>query len=131
VYYIVHRDYTYCNELLAKLLLVVTTSNPVKIRDLPPTAVRLRPELRAKLAREAAINGRSMHAEIVIRLTGSLEGQQGMAPAAISHTASERLVGFGQEKSPAYVLSDIDRAMLSVFRAMPPEKQLALLSLFK
>lgn len=94
----------------------------VKIRDLPPTAIRLNPELRAALLREAAINGRSMHAEIVLRLKNSIEGTRGAQPSA--HPA--------QEERPAYAdLTDVDRSMLTVFRKLPVEKQLALLSLFR
>lgn len=36
-----------------------------------------------------------------------------------------------KQESPDYTLTGIDQAMLTVFRAMPPEKQLALLSLFR
>lgn len=35
------------------------------------------------------------------------------------------------EKGPGEALSELDRAMLRVFHGLPPEKQLALLSLFK
>lgn len=111
----------------------------LKMRDVPPTGVRLAPELKNRLAKEAAINGRTLHAEILIRIQQSLDGVQHLpaayppAPAQPQHTT-----GTGhpplhavQEKSPADSLTEIDRALLGVFRRMPVEKQLALLSLFK
>ncbi len=98
-----------------------TITGHVKVRDLPPTAIRLSPDLRAELLRQAAINGRSMHAEIVQRLKDSIEGTKG---ARSAHPA--------QEERPAYTdLNDVDKSMLTVFRKLPVEKQLALLSLFR
>jgi hypothetical protein len=97
------------------------TDQRIKVRDLPPTAVRLSPELRHALAREAAINGRSLHGEIVQRLRNSLAPDAGSAGR---HEAGE--------SRPAYAeLADGERALLTIFRKMSPEKQLALLSLFK
>lgn len=89
------------------------------MRDLPPTAVRLAPELRHDLAREAAINGRSLHGEIVHRLRGSLAGGKPTGRAVA-------------EGSPNYTeLSDSERALLTLFRKLSPEKQLSLLALLK
>ncbi len=94
----------------------------VKIRDLPPTAIRLNPELRAALLREAAISGRSMHAEIVWRLKNSIEGPH-------QQDAGDQGTN---EPRPGYVdLTDVDKTMLTIFRKMTVEKQLALLSLFR
>jgi hypothetical protein len=112
----------------------------IKIRDIPPTGVRLSPELRAGLLREAAINNRTLHGEIVLRLVNSLEGGQTLpdsyatrATATVLHTTTgpTHHSTSAQEKSPVDSLSEIDRAMLGVFRRLPPEKQLALLSLFR
>ena len=111
----------------------------IKIRDIPPTGVRLSPELRAGLLREAAINNRTLHGEIVLRLVNSLAGGQTLpdsyatrATATVLSTASGPTHhSTAQEKSPVDSLSEIDRAMLGVFRRLPPEKQLALLSLFR
>jgi len=106
------------------MLIMTNSTDLVKIRDLPPTAVRLKPELRQRLAREAAINGRSLHGEILFRLTASLEGHQGVTTRST----------FGVSECPPAWLpqqSDAERAMLTLFRALPPEKQLALLSLFR
>jgi hypothetical protein len=98
----------------------MTTEKKTKVRDLPPTAVRLPPEVRHALAREAAINGRTLHGEIVQRLRNSLAQEPGSKQAI-------------NEGRPAYAqeLSDSERALLTVFKRMSPEKQLALLSLFK
>lgn len=121
----------------------MTQPEKIKMRDVPPTGVRLAPELKNSLARQAAINGRTLHAEILARLQQSLEGQQQLpgtytAPALVTnHTTSHRneqgnqTVNIAQEKSPADLLTETDRAMLAIFRRMPVEKQLALLSLFK
>jgi hypothetical protein len=95
------------------------TEQRTKVRDLPPTAVRLDPELRHALAREAAINGRSLHGEILQRLKRSLLS---MKPGKLA--ANEPM-------APYAVLSDQERALLSLFRRLSPEKQLALLSLLK
>jgi hypothetical protein len=92
--------------------------NPIKVRDLAPTAIRLHPELRHALAREAAINGRTLHAEILHRLKDSLHSLE----------AGARNVGETRAQ-PAYELGDLDRKMLTVFRKLSPEKQLALLTL--
>jgi hypothetical protein len=99
----------------------MTTEKKTNVRDLPPTAVRLPPEVRHALAREAAINGRTLHGEIVQRLRNSVAHEGGTG----KHGAAEG--------APAYAepLSDGERALLAIFRKMSPEKQLALLSLFK
>jgi hypothetical protein len=96
------------------------TDKRIKVRDLPPTAVRLSPELRHELAREAAINGRTLHGEIVQRLRGSIEKKGGKAHGV-------------QEHRPDYLAetTDSERALLTLFRGLSPEKQLALLSLLK
>ncbi len=99
----------------------MTTETKTKVRDLPPTAVRLPPEVRHALAREAAINGRTLHGEIVQRLRNSLAHEGG----AGKHGVAEGRPAYGAE------LSDSERALLTVFKKMSPEKQLALLSLFK
>ena len=56
------------------------TADKIKVRDLAPTAVRLTPEMRHALAREAAINGRSLHGEIVHRLKESMTDSGNSAP---------------------------------------------------
>lgn len=100
----------------------MTNDQKIKIRDLPPTAVRLLPETRQALAREAALNGRSLHGEIVMRLTNSMHLG---APQTTSHGVRE------SDPVQTNPLPDGERALLTAFRKMSPEKQLALLSLLK
>lgn len=86
-----------------------------RIRDLPPTVLRLPTELRDRLAREAAVNGVSLSGEIVRRLKASLpdaEGVEGQRPQFAEITPGQR-------------------SLLVHFSGMPPEKQLALLTLLK
>ena len=96
-------------------------SMKVKVRDIAPFGLRLPPELRQALEREADIHNRSLTAEIIERLKRSLEPQH--AGRRGTHAAAPEGV-----YEPA---SDVERAMVAVFRRLPPEKQLALLSLFK
>lgn len=103
-------------------------------RDVQPTVLRLHPDTRETLMRLATINGRSLSKEIALRLEASLQADT--LPATYSQasaaTALTTLHETGaQTKSPADLLTELDRAMLGVFRRMPPEKQLALLSLFR
>jgi hypothetical protein len=103
--------------------------------------VRMGLEQKAALQREAAVYGRSLTAEINLRLQASLRERLPDtydAPALVTthstaHTTNQgnQTVNIAQEKSPADPLTETDRAMLAIFRRMPVEKQLALLSLFK
>lgn len=98
-----------------------------------PVLVRMTNELKAQLQREAALHGRSLTGEINTRLKDSLKPPApGIAPAPLSYSLDHPSSGgILKQQSPAHALTDIDRAMLSVFHRLPPEKQLALLSLFK
>jgi hypothetical protein len=106
-----------------------------KSRDVQPTALRLHPDLRDKLVKIALRNGRSLSKEIAVRLQASFD-QEKKSPDFIVHTSTGE-TQFLETKEPRapYNVSvdttDLDRAMLAVFRSLPPEKQLALLSLFK
>lgn len=113
--------------------------------------LRLPPELKEELTRMAALNDRSLSKEITIRLKISLGAHgptlqsilarealpsQATTPGGsypISTAAAHPInnVNAAQEKGPAPALSDLDRAMLTVFHQLPVEKQLALLSLFR
>ena len=96
-----------------------------KARDVAPTVLRLHPDMRAELVRLAFVNGRSLSKEIAIRLEESLRAcktGEKPPPAYITRTNEEGL---------ASALTDTDQAMLEIFRKLPPEKQLALLSLFR
>jgi len=95
------------------------------VRDITPTGVRLPPELRAALEREADINGRTLSAEIIRRLKLSLD---------VHHVSSVVQAG---EQRPAQStpfqrpMSDGQRMLLSLFDALPPDKQLALLTVLR
>lgn len=91
-----------------------------KIREINPFGLRLPPEVKRSLEREAKSNHRSLNAEIVSRLQANLNGT---APPA--NTAAHNVAGYGAN------LTELDRAMLGVFKQLSPERQLALLSLFK
>lgn len=92
------------------------------MEDINPFGVRMQDELKEKLTREAKINGRSLNAEIVDRLKKSFE-------PAIRTTGDYKVEQIGAQFI-APDLTDIERKLLTVFRRLPPEKQLALLSLF-
>ncbi len=108
--------------------------------------LRLPAELKAELQRQADANGRRITAEINTRLRISLGGKgptlQGILAREAerkgtisnpppSYTAGPTPALTTNDNGPAPAHTDLDRAMLDVFRKMPVEKQLALLSLFK
>lgn len=89
--------------------------------------IRLPSELKAELARAAAMHGQKLNSEVVERLEKSRT-----APAlAYSATPRQDHKFPINDNGPAHSLSGTDQAMLEVFRRLPPEKQLALLSLFR
>lgn len=108
-----------------------------KARDVQPTVLRLHPDVRAELVRIAFVNGRSLSKEIAVRLEASLKVGAVAPPAASAKPASysaansPTVVQTANDNGPASALSGTDQAMLDVFRGLPPEKQLALLSLFR
>lgn len=129
-----------------------------KTREVQQTILRLHPDLREALVKLAEGNNRSLTKEISERLKNSLPahgptmqkwlakdinnqapaddapaGEPGIAPGALppSYTAGPTAGLTANDNGPAPALSSLDRAMLDVFHAMPVEKQLALLSLFK
>lgn len=107
---------------------VINTPAPLKIRDISPTAIRLHPDLRKKLAREAAINNRSLHAEMVVGLTAWVETPKDGKVGVNTQTA------YVAGENPAawrVPQTDSERALLNLFNRLSPEKQLALLSLLK
>lgn len=95
----------------------------------PPTVVRLDAETRAQLVKLAELNGRSLSKEIIVRLLASLNAKQTGLPH-IGHDVVGTRETPTEYKTSAEVTTT-ERAMLLVFRSLPPEKQLALLSLFK
>jgi hypothetical protein len=98
-----------------------------------PTVVRLRPELRAELLRCALENKRSLSKEIGIRLRNSFApppSAQQPTTTYQAHTSQGPLIA--EDRTPgAAPLNDHDRALLTVFRQLSPEKQLSLLTLLK
>lgn len=94
-----------------------------RIGDITPTGVRLEPGLREALARQAAINGRSLNQEIVIRLRDSVAGDR--RPHAPRVGAAE------PAPATAPQLSDAQRMLLTRFGKLTPDKQLALLQLLQ
>lgn len=90
------------------------------MREIAPFGVRMPADLKARLLAEAMRNGRSLNTEVVARLAASLQDdvpRVAMEPAANGYLENS--------------LSPADRDMLVIFRRLPAEKQLALLSLFK
>ncbi|MDD5242316.1 MAG: Arc family DNA-binding protein [Sulfuricella sp.] len=89
------------------------------------TGIRMPPELKEKIQREAQINGRSLNLEIVDRLKRS--------PERRSTEGANRYVTEQSVKPNDYTpeFTDLERQLLSIFRRLPVEKQLALISLFK
>lgn len=81
------------------------------------------PELKDRLQNAADLNGRSLNLELVHRLRLSFEPP----PQLLLHGEEMR------ERTADYIvpLTGPENSMLAVFRRMPPEKQLALISLFK
>lgn len=91
-------------------------------QEIPPTTVRLPPDVREALVKEADINGRTLSAEIVDRLQLTLHGPD-MSQA--QKAEMERL-------AHQYLkVSDAQRMLLTMFDAMPPDKQLALLTVLR
>ncbi len=105
------------------------TEKPYIARDVQPTVLRLHPDTREALVRLAKEHGRSLSKEIALRLDASLREEGGGAlPNEL-----QRTVDGVREPAPVdgWSITEMDKAMLAVFRSLPPEKQLALLSLFR
>lgn len=105
-------------------------SNSFKARDVHPTVLRLHPDTRDELVRLANARGVSLSKEISERLRNSL-----VHGVNTQLTPEQKLLVLAEharhEVQDMELLTELDRAMLAVFRKMPVEKQLALLSLFK
>lgn len=106
------------------------TEKPYIARDVQPTVLRLHPDTREALVRLAKKHGRSLSKEIALRLEETLREDGGVAspPGEVLRTGDSV-----REPAPVdgWSITDMDKAMLAVFRSLPPEKQLALLSLFR
>lgn len=89
-------------------------------RAYPMFGVRMPPELKTALERESKINLRSLNAEIVDRLTRSLEKRKASSGAAETQTD----ITASQQSD----ITDLERQLLALFRAQRPDKQLALIA---
>lgn len=112
-----------------------------------PVLVRMSVEQKDSLVKSAKMHSRTLTGEINERLRislgghgptlqGSLARKAGIAPAPSNPppsytTQPTATIGHTNDNGPANALTDIARAMLAVFHTLPPEKQLALLSLFR
>lgn len=98
--------------------------------------VRLPRELKAELMRQAAINGRRITVEINMRLSASLESPAPNTPnQPLATYPTQPVQALTTEDRPKEgngdTLNDHDRAVLALFRQLPPEKQLSLLTLLR
>lgn len=106
------------------LALATSEGAELGVREMLAFHVRMPEEIKQQLDKESKINGRSLNAEIVSRLQRSLEKQ------AAKGFKVEAPSGPGYGTTPRQ-LTDPERQILTIFQSMPPEKQLALISLFK
>ena len=105
----------------------------IKDKNNASMLLRLPEDLKAALQREAYANGRRITSEINTRLRESLKNPSAsIAPSlpAGSQNASNVAQAIN-ENGEVISVSEMDRAVLNVFHKLTPEKQLALLSLFR
>lgn len=89
-------------------------------RDIPPYGLRMPPDLKATLERQAELSGRSLNAEINARLLASLEeGKPHAVTPALKEPPSD------------YLLNKPESEMLTLFRRWTADRQLAFLVLFR
>lgn len=98
-----------------------------RIRDIAPTGVRLAPDLRDHLVREAKINNRTLSQEVIHRLQWSRD--RDTAPFAA--TRGELREPHAPSAFGPAPLGDDQRTLLALFKTLAPEKQLALLTLLR
>lgn len=107
----------------------------VKLRDLPPFSLRLPPDMRASLQREAEIHGRTLSAEILQRLKLSLttETPSGSNATGAGDITATATAGRLPTRADAHAQSvtDTERMLLALFNTLPPDKQLALLTFLR
>ena len=96
------------------------------MREINPFGLRMPAPLRDKLQRQARLNRRSLNSEIVERPSRSVER------AATDHSTGHELAAMEDpSRFRIPTLSDIEESLLGLFRDLPPDKQLALVSLLK
>lgn len=88
-------------------------------------------DVRDGVTRAAAVQNRSVTAEINMRLRDSLKPQAPPASAPLYAVGATSSAGRVEEKTRDLRNSELEEAILAVIRGMPPEKQLAFLTLFK
>ncbi len=113
-----------------------THPHPPADKKRPPRFLLAMPEdVRIAIERAAFVNGRTVTAEINLRLKATIKAetaaQAPSGPASYNAPNTPTVLHTANDKGPASTLSGTDQAMLEVFRGLPPEKQLALLSLFR
>jgi hypothetical protein len=126
-----HIDYTNSGKARQELFVfrrkfATMATNNYKVRDVQPTVLRLDPDLRQRLVRDAKAHGRSLSKEIEMLLGVAIQYSENA-----SYSPPPRARALHASEPGADHLTDMEHAVLSVFRKLPPEKQLALLSLFK
>ena len=100
----------------------------MKARDIPPTTLRLDPELRDELLRQATINGRSLTKEIEQRLRDSFAAAlREYSPGKARVLMTEEPSATAQRKA----MPEAHRQLLALFEALTPDRQLALLTLLR
>lgn len=109
----------------------MTSHDRPALNAIAPTTIRIPPDLREDLQREANLNGRTLSAEIVERLRNSLKGRQISVVEALN--TGESALAFSTGPAPVAELhrNNTHRLLITLFDALPPEKQLALLTVLK
>lgn len=102
---------------------------PTDVAGVPPTSVRLPPELRDRLAKSAAENSRTLSAEIVRRLWESAVPQPDVV--ATDAAGKVRYVLEAKSTGPVTAQTLSERRLLALYAQLSPEQQLALLTLLK
>lgn len=113
------------SPLAPKLVVMSEPPERPRVSDIPPTTLRLPPELRARLLRESNANGRSLSREVEIRLQATFRS----TAEAVDAVVRESVAPYAADTPPP--LNDAERALVAAFRLLSTEKQLALLTFVK
>ncbi len=100
-----------------------------KTGDIAPLGVRMQPELKDALVEAARKNGRSLNAEVVLRLEQSFDIEP--TPAAEAGGGNGMVAAQETGLYARRHLTELEYAFLEVLKKLPVEKRLALISLFK
>jgi hypothetical protein len=117
----IHSDASHCVNKLARM---ATPRARTKVSDIAPTTLRLPPDVRDGLVREATLSNRSLSQEITYRLQRSLQAQRGAQGAFEAREPEAPASGYA-------ALADEQRLLLALYGALPPDKQLALVTLLR